>query len=388
MTCDVFFLSAEASGDDLAVSVIRKMRELQDDISIGAIGGKRLSRVGIESPVDVSPLGIVGLFEGLKVYQKVIRLAEDATQVILNSGARTVVLVDSWGFSIRVAERLKKADPDLSLVKLVGPQVWATRSGRAKTLCKYFDHLLCIHEFELPFYEPFGLDCTVIGNPALDRVENGDGEKFRKRYGISASQLCLLILPGSRNSELSRVAPVLAKAARELQKERGDQLISVVLVSDAMSARIHSGEIDWPQGALFIEDENEKADVMAGSDVALACSGTVTTELATQGCPMIVGYQLGWLTWVIARLFLFKSRYITLFNIAAGNEIAPEFVQTKFSTDRIKRAADRLLDGKKERQKQTSEQYEALKKMGLGGRPAHEIAADKILSLTEKKGAE
>ena len=155
-----------------------------------------------------------------------------------------------------------------------------------------------------------------------------------------------------------------------------------------MASRIHSGELNWPEGTVFVEDEGDKADVMSAADLALACSGTVTTELAIQGCPVIVGYRLGWLTWLFARFLLLKARFITLFNVAADQEIAPEFIQTRFTVDRVKAAADALLDDPEKRRQQADLQYDALKSMGLGRRPAHEIAAEKILSFITKKGAE
>ena len=208
MKTGLLFVSAEPSGDDLSVSVIQMLRTLKAGIEIKAIGGPALSEVGLESPIDVSPLSVLGLFEGLKVYREVVRLADAATDFIISNDPKAVVLVDSWGFMVRVAQRLRKRAPHIKIVKLVGPQVWATRPGRAKTLAGLVDHLLCIHHMEVPYYEPFGLSCTVIGNPALDRLEKGDGVAYRQRHGVPNDRTLLLILPGSRRSEISRIAQI------------------------------------------------------------------------------------------------------------------------------------------------------------------------------------
>ena len=221
MSCDLIFVSAEPSGDDLSVAVIRSLRNKLPDIDIKAIGGSALESVGLSSPLDVSPLSVLGLFEGLKVYPQVVKLADAAADFIIDSAPKAVVLVDSWGFMLRVAQRLKRRAPHIKLIKLVGPQVWATRPGRAKTLAKLVDHLLCIHDMEVPYYEPFGLPCTVIGNPALDRLEAGDGEEYRRQLGLAEDQRLLLILPGSRKSEISRTAPTLADAATRLVERFG-----------------------------------------------------------------------------------------------------------------------------------------------------------------------
>ena len=127
--------------------------------------------------------------------------------------------------------------------------------------------------------------------------------------------------------------------------------------------------------------EAGKADAFASMDVALACSGTVTTELAAQGAAVVVGYKLGWVTWALARLFLMRSRFITLLNVAAGREIAPEFVQTRFTPANVAAAAERLLSDATALETQRAGQREALKLMAGPGRPAAEIAAETILKL-------
>ncbi len=115
----------------------------------------------------------------------------------------------------------------------------------------------------------------------------------------------------------------------------------------------------------------------------MACSGTVTTEIAMQGVPLVVGYKIGWITWAIARLFLMKSKFITLMNVAVDKEIIPEFVQTRFVPRRVLYAARRLLEDASARESQVQAQYNALDKMGRGGLSAAEIAAEKILELSK-----
>tara|TARA_B100000678_G_scaffold44786_2_gene34601 strand:- start:7127 stop:8278 length:1152 start_codon:yes stop_codon:yes gene_type:complete len=383
VTADLFFVSAEPSGDDLSVSVIQRIRDLSPSTTICAIGGSGLSRVDLKSPVDIAPLSVVGLFEGLKVYQKVVTLADEACDVIVRSGARVVVLVDSWGFSLRVAQRLKRRAPEIKLIKLVGPQVWATRPGRAKTLAETVDHLLCIHEAEVAFYEPYDLPCTVIGNPALDRVKPGNGKAFRERHNIPEQEDCLLVLPGSRRSEIERVAPTFADAVKRAQAQRERRTHIVVLVAEHLWDEVTASGLSWPEGSIFISAVDEKADAMAAADLAVACSGTVTTEVASQGCPMIVGYRLGMMTWLIAKV-IFKSPYITLLNVAAKREVAKELVQYELTPDTLKTEILRLLNDPSARKEQLQAQQDALEAMGLGGEPAHNIAADVIIDYLKK----
>ncbi|MDF1681522.1 lipid-A-disaccharide synthase [Ponticaulis sp.] len=381
MSCDLIFVSAEPSGDDLSVGVIQSLRTKLPNLEIKAIGGNALETVELSSPIDVSPLSVLGLFEGLKVYPQVVKLADAAADFIVRNDPKAVVLVDSWGFMLRVAQRLKKRAPHIKLIKLVGPQVWATRPGRAKTLAKLVDHLLCIHEMEVPYYEPFGLPCTVIGNPALDRLEPGDGEAYRTELGLADDQRLLLILPGSRKSEISRTAPTLAAAATRLVQRFGPNLKPVVLVSKSVAELVQDGTLPWPVDTHYETRVDAKADLMSAADVALACSGTVTTELASQGCPMVVAYRMGPLTWFLADKFLYQPDYATLFNIAADKEVAPEFLQDQLTAKNLSHAVSELLMNDQKRANQIHEQFEALERMGLGGKPAPEIAADTLIDL-------
>ncbi len=134
----------------------------------------------------------------------------------------------------------------------------------------------------------------------------------------------------------------------------------------------------------LIVDEHEKEDAFDAATAAIAASGTVTTEVALQGTPMVIGYRLGWITWAIWRAFLFKGRFATLMNVAANEEVAPEFLQTQFTPANIARAAAPLLDDLALREDQVRRQDDALALMGRGGRPAAEIAADVVLAEAAK----
>lgn len=381
MSSDVVFLSVEASGDDLAADVISELRRKVPDIEVSAVGGPGLSKVGLKSPIDLTPMIIVGFMEGVLNYHKVIGLADATAEFIVSENPKAVVLIDAWGFTWRVAQRVREANPDIKLIKLIGPQVWATRKGRAKTLSGFFDHLLCIHEFELPFYEDYDIECTVIGNPALSRMEDGDGVAFRKRHQIPENKNVLLVLPGSRPSEIKRVAPTLANSAKILSERRGDDLEIIVLVSRSIRENLESANLNWPAGTRFIHNIEEKADLMSAATFALACSGTVTTELATQHCPMIVGYRLGPISWWIAKSGVFRAKYITLVNVAADELIAPELLQHDLNEQKIAEMTEEYLDSPEKRRDQVERLDRAVRLMGWGRTPTHVVSANKILDI-------
>lgn len=374
----IFIVAAEPSADALGAEVAANLKDLQADLKISAIGGEALNAAGLPSKMDIEGLAVLGFMEGLQAYGHVKRKVAEAVDIIAKEAPDAVILIDSWGFMLRVALELKEKAPQIKRIKLIGPQVWATRAGRAKTLSEAVDALICMHDFEQPFYEPYNLPTMVCGNPALARAEKGDGEAFKVRHKLKSEAPIVLIAPGSRQSEMKRVAPKLFEAGAKLVKEIPD--LQIVIPALASFREEIESQIRGHDFSPLIVGSEERFDAFAAADLALACSGTVTTEIAIQQTPMIVGYKIGWITWAIARGFLFKSKYVTLLNVAADEEIVEELLQTKFTSANLIRSAKALLDNSEARKAQIKAQNEALKSMGFGGTPAAEISAKYVLS--------
>lgn len=375
-----YFVAGEASGDLLGAETISALRKAGCYTPIRATGGAAMAKLVEMSDIDIAPLSVLGLWEGLRAYGDVTKLAAETAADVVSSGATHVVLVDSWGFCLRVAQKVRAANRAIKLIKLIGPQVWATRAGRAKTLASAVDHLLCIHDFEVPFYEPFGLDVRVIGHPALSRAEPTDDSLFRDRYGLSSANKLILVLPGSRASEIERVAPPLIDAAQQLAEMNKDRRIVVAPASSVLE-HFKRQFSDLPKGWICLEDDAERFEAMAGADLALACSGTVTSEIAAQGTAFVTGYRTGAVTWALVKNVLMKADYITLLNMAAGKMVAPELLQGEFNSKALCKAAESLLNNDASRISQIAAQNKALLKMGFGGRPAAELAAEILLTL-------
>ena len=379
MTKRVFLVAAEPSGDLLGMELADALRAVDPSIALAGIGGAEMASAGLTSAIDTSPLSVLGFFEGLKAYPKVVAIADRAVDEIVSKSPDAVVLIDSWGFMLRVAQRLKKRAPEIHLIKLIGPQVWATRSGRAKTLAATVDHLLAMFEMEAPYYEPHGLRTTIIGSPALGRTTKGDRSKFRASYNISEDTKMLLVLPGSRPSEVKRVAPALVKAAELVKCALPD---AAIVISPAQSVA-QQFAIQFPNATSFAEinaNPSDRYDAMAAADYAMACSGTVTSELAIQQTPFLVAYKLGWITWAVARGFLYKPEFMTLLNIAAGQEVAPEFFQTTLRPELMAKTTIEMLSDPANRTRQVAEQNEAILKMGSGGATPAARAAEAIFN--------
>jgi len=377
----VMLVAGEASGDERGAGLARALkRRLGDGVRFVGVGGERMAAEGVESPFDITQLSVLGLVEGLMAYPRVVRCADAAAALAVREAPDVAVLIDSWGFTLRVAERLRRLAPKLPLIKYVGPQVWATRPGRAKVLAQRVDHLLSINAFDAPYFEAEGLPVTFVGNSALSLdFSQADPQRLRARIGASAGEPILLVLPGSRPAEIERVLPAFEDAVVRL-KAQCPGLQVVIPAAPPVAAAVAAQVSGWTHRAHVVEGETAKLDAMKAATVALACSGTVTTQLALAGVAMVVGYRIGPVTYALLKR-LVRTRYITLFNIAAEAEIAPELIQEACNGPALAVEIARRLDDESLRQAQIRAQFAALDKMGRGGPDPDDAAAEAVLKV-------
>lgn len=383
----VMLVAAEASGDDRGAALARTLKaRLGDGVRFVGVGGQRMAAEGVESPFDIAELSILGLLEGLLAYGRVVRRADETAALAARERPDVAVLIDSWGFTLRVAQRLRRQDPKLPIVKYVAPQVWASRPGRAKTTAQWFDLLLTIHAFDAPAFEREGLRTVFVGDASLSIDFSGaDPARLRRGIGAGPDEPVLLVLPGSRRSEIERVLPAFEDAVMRLKAERPG-LHVVIPAAPTVAELVKARVAGWPHRAHVVEGQAAKHDAMKAATVALACSGTVTTELAMAGCPMVVGYRLGPVTHAILKR-LIRTKYITLFNIAAQAFVAPELVQDACNGANLAGEIALRLDDPELRRLQVERQDAALLKMGRGGPDPSLAAADAILAFIAERAA-
>ena len=374
-------VAAEASGDDRGAGLARALTaRLGDDVRFLGVGGEKMAAQGVATPFVIAEISILGLLEGLMAYPHIVRRVRDAVALAAREKPDVAVLIDSWGFTLRVAQGLRRLDPKLPLIKYVGPQVWATRPGRAKTLAAAVDQLLSIHAFDAPYFEAQGLPVTFVGNSALSLdFSKADAQRLRREIAAGPSDPILVVLPGSRPGEIERVLPPFEEAVRRLKDARPD-LHVVVPAAPTVAEMVRARVAGWSHRAHVIEGEAGKLDAMKAATVALACSGTVTTELALAGVPMVVGYRLGPVTYAILQR-LIRTKYITLFNIAAQAFVAPELVQAECTGPKLAHEIALRLDDADLRSRQVLAQYAALDRMGRGGPDPSEAAAEAVLKV-------
>ncbi|MBX3480943.1 MAG: lipid-A-disaccharide synthase [Caulobacter sp.] len=383
----VMLVAAEASGDSLGAGLARALRaRLGDGVRFVGVGGQKMAEQGVQSPFDIAELSILGIIEGVRALPMVRRKVRETAALAARERPDVAVLIDSWGFTLRVAHALRALDPKLPLIKYVGPQVWASRPGRARTLARSVDHLLSIHGFDALWFEREGLAVTTVGNPTLIRdFSSADPARLRRHIGAGPDDPILLVLPGSRPAEIKHVLPHFEDAVSRLTAQRPNLRV-VVPVASTVAEAVKARAATWPFSADIIEDATLKDDAFVAGEAALACSGTVTTELALAGCPMVVAYRLGPVSYRLAML-VFKSPWVTMFNIAAGRMVAPELLQYDCTGEKLAAAVAERLDDEALRKAQIADQFAAVEMMGRpDGDPADKAAEAVLKLLADRAG--
>lgn len=382
----IMLVAAEASGDVLGANLAKALKSrLGDAVLFVGVGGPRMAELGIQSPFDIAQLSILGIVEGIKAYKRVKARVDDTAALAAREQPDAVVLIDSWGFTIRAAKAIRAVVPNASIIKYVGPQVWASRPGRAKTLAKAVDHLLALYPMDAPWFERAGLPTTVVGSSALHiDLGDADGDRFRAEFGIGHDAPLLLILPGSRPKEVERMTPVYEETVRKLKATMPELQVAVVAagtVAEDVMGRVAA----WPFRAHIVGEDN-KYSAMKAANVALATSGTVSSEIAMAGTPMVIAYKIDNLSYRLMKP-LVTAKFFTMLNLAGDEEIAREFIQFDATADKIAPEVLRLLTDKAAAKAQADRQTEVLEIMGRGGPNPSELAADAVLDVLEKRKA-
>jgi lipid-A-disaccharide synthase len=374
----------EPSGDALGQQVILALRALtRGRADIIGVGGERMRAAGMQSLYSITDTSVMGLREVVPKVPVILKRIRQVAAFARDTQPDVVVMIDSPDFTHKVAKRLRRIAPDMKIVDYVAPQVWASRPGRARKMAQYFDHVLCLLPFEVPFFQGAGMGASFVGHPAVERAPKpGQGEAFRARHAIPPDARILMLLPGSRSSELRFLWPVFREAIEMTEREAGSFRIVLPTVQ-TVSRKVQELVQQWGRDVIVVENPDEKLGAFDAADVALAASGTVATELALSATPMVIGYRVGALTAAIARRMV-RVRYVTLVNLILDREVVPEFIQENCTPQNLSRELVRLMTNHAARLSQVTASTAALKQMGLGDEPPSLRAAREILRIMKE----
>jgi lipid-A-disaccharide synthase len=374
----------EPSGDALGAQLMAGLKQLAGDrIHFTGVGGLAMAREGLESLYPLDTTAVMGLREVVPAIPAILRRVKQAVAFAVATKPDAVVVIDSPDFTHRVARGIKKRDPSIPTVDYVAPQVWASRAYRAKAMAGYFDLVLALFPFEVPFFEKFGLKAAFVGHPVIERAGKvAGGEALRARLGIAPDAPLLALLPGSRTSEIRFILPVFYGAV-QLLAGIIPGLVTVLPTVPHVAARVRAATAEWPTSLHILEGETDKYAAFDAADVALAASGTVTAELALAHTPMVVGYKVGGLTYFLSK-FLMTVKYITLINILLGREAVPEFLQSRATPENLALALGRLFSDANARAAQVAAMKEFSTALGEGDEAPSLRAARVLLEFVDK----
>lgn len=371
----LYFVAAEASGDDLGAHLIMALKnKAPDRFEFLGQGGHKMKALGVIGPYELSELSVVGFVEALMAAPRIKKCIKSIVADIIKQKPNMVILIDAWGLSIRIAKALKFQAPDIQIIKYVAPQVWATRPERAKVLAHYVDGLIALHEMDRPYFEAHGLKTEVVGYPAVHSDENLEAIVPPE---LNLQHDLLIVLPGSRPSEIKRLNGIFGQTAK-LMTERHANLQIAVIVAPSVATLVLQNAHVYPGKTIFLTDREQQLGAVSMANCALAASGTVTTELATQQVAVVVAYRVAELTYWLFK-HMAKIKYISLINILGDREIMPEFIQERCQMDLLASAVEQRLLDRSLCEKQVKLQNDVLLKMGRGQTPTHERAADAVL---------
>jgi len=381
MPVTLMLVCGEPSGDHLGAQLMAALKTLTGgSVRIVGVGGEAMAAQGLQSlfPLDVTALmGLRGIVPSIpKILARVRQAADYAVEV----QADAVVLIDSPDFTHRIARRLKRIAPRIVTINYVAPQVWASRAWRARAMARYFDMVLALLPFEVPFFEGYGLRTVFVGHPAIERAGRmTGGEAFRARHGIPSEAPLLAVLPGSRTGEIRFILPVFRDAIG-LLAGRVPGLVTVLPTVPHVAARVRAETAQWPVPLHIVEGEDEKFAAFDAADAALAASGTVTTELALSRTPMVVGYKVGKVTATLMAPVVHIT-YATIVNLLLDREAVPEFLQERCKPQPIADAVATLLTDKDAAARQIADLDEAMRRLGQGAEQPSLRAARAILDF-------
>ena len=319
----IFILTGEPSGDKLASTVISKLKKNNDDIEYLCVGGKHLNSLDIKSIYELKEITYIAFTSVLLNIFKIRKKINETVDKIIEFQPDILFSVDSPDFTLRVAKKVKKINPNIKTIHFIAPKVWAWREGRVKKMKEYLDHILLLFKFEKNYFDKENILNTFVGHPLLDD-EIKDNIKLDNLLNNNKKYISLFA--GSRESEIKIHTPILFKFIEQMNNKENDynfvfhatDKYKNYLVTILNKKNISNVEV--------ISDDKIKSEILKKSVFAVVKSGTVSLEVSKLNIPSIIIYKMNFINYFLAKLFL-KIKYVNILNIINDKEIIPELIQ-------------------------------------------------------------
>ena len=331
-------VAGEASGDLHGANLVRAIRELSPRAEFCGIGGGKMGEAGVEILVHSSEMAVVGLTEVFSRVRVIARAYRRLRSLLKSQRPDLLILIDYPDFNLLLAGAAKKFG--VPVLYYISPQVWAWRAGRVKKISKRVDRMAVILPFEQDFYRARGMEVDYVGHPLLDAFPaKPSREEALRSLDLDPNGPVLGILPGSRREEVTRLLPVMLKAA-EILSARHPGLRCFLPLADTIPLELVQGITkSCPLPVRIVKD---MARVLSASDIVVVASGTATLEAALMQAPMVVVYRLSPMTYRLGKMMA-QVPYISLVNLIAGDRVVPELIQDDATPGRIAEEAESIL---------------------------------------------
>ena len=378
-------VAGEASGDTLGGGLIDALRGRVPGARFMGVAGPRMIAAGCEPWRHAEELSVMGLAEVLRHLPRLIRFRRNLLRRFLAADLDVFVGIDSPDFNLPLESALKRAG--MPTVQYVSPQVWAWRQSRVASIRKSADRVLCLLPFETEFYEAHGVAARFVGHPLADEVPmDNPAAEARAALGLDAGNPVLALLPGSRSTEVARLAGPFLETAAWMRARRPELQVAAGLASESTAGvfreRVRASRLDPPPDVHV----GGARQVMAAADVVLTASGTASLETMLTKRPMVVAYIVSAVTHRLVRLLGFRRlEHFALPNLLAGRRIVPEFLQSDVRADVLGPALEPYLDAGRGQGKDSGwyEEFRSIHERLR--RNASERAAGAVLELLNAK---
>lgn len=339
----IALVAGESSGDQLGAALMEQLRSRYPDARFSGIGGPRMKAAGLDTWWDASELSLFGLFEVLSHLPRLVRLRSELFRRLVELSPDGFIGIDAPDFNLRLEINLRRTG--IRTVHYVSPTVWAWREKRVEKIARATDKVLCLFPFEPGFYAKHGVSASYVGHPMADQIDAvSDTAPAREQLGLAVDAPTVALLPGSRSSEVSRLAQPMLGAARSLAASRPNLQFVAAMANDN-ALRLFRLAMDRTGFSAVTLVEDAPRTVMAAADVVMCASGTATLETMLVNRPMVVAYRIAPATHFIAKnLGYVKQKLFALPNILAGEMLVPELIQHAASSERLAAETARWLD--------------------------------------------
>jgi lipid-A-disaccharide synthase len=378
----VLVVAGEASGDRHGAGLVRAARALDPDLRFEGVGGRAMEEAGVSLRQDAARMGVVGLAEVLRSLPLHLRTLRELRGILRDRPPSLCVLIDYPDFNLSLARTARAVG--VPVLYFVSPQVWAWRRGRIRTIARRVDRMLVLFPFEEALYREAGVPVEFVGHPLADEIPGpADREACRGRLGIEGEGPVVGLLPGSRQSEVERHLEPLLLAAERVSRSRPGAvfLLPVATTLNADSLRERVAARGGPPVRVL---EGAFDEVVGACDVAAVASGTATLEVALRRVPLVVFYRTSPLTHSIAR-WVVRLPHVSLVNLVAEREVAPELIQRDFTPERLAGEIERLLDDDEARREALASLEEVAAR--LRGEGAYPRAAEILVAMSRGEEA-